>query len=121
MIAEFARALNDHVANETKTPSEKVASAYQNWRAAKEEQVNIDAYVFDEFQNKTEIPRAERRRLYDEYCAEKQRLRDVWKYAPTDQKIRAMKDWISLNPPPQVMEHGIEGDRIYTKNVISIM
>lgn len=121
MIAEFARALNNHIVNETKTPSEKVASAYQNWRAAKEERENIDAYTFEQYQTGTELPRAERRRMYDEYCAEKHRLGETWKYAPMDQKIRALKDWISFDLPAELVEKGTEGDRIYTKNVISIM
>lgn len=119
--AEFARSLNDHVVSETKVPLETVVATYQKWQAQKQEKDNIDTFATDTYLNNVELPRAERTRLYDEYCIEKRRLLDTWRHSPSDRKVRALQDWIGLSVPPELLENGIEGDRIYTKNVIGIM
>lgn len=116
---DFAKTLMNHVVNDTRTSVEHVNTAFHDWRAAVDEQASVDAYMSDEYISNVETPRAERMRMYMEYCNEKQRLYDIYKFAPNNQKSRALRDWLSY-PLPEEIKHGIIGDDyVYTKNVMA--
>lgn len=115
---DFSRILLDHVANETKTSLEKVESTYHDWRAEQDEKDGASAYLTDEYMNKIELPRAERYRIYEEYCMEKSRLMDTWRHAPQSQKARSLIQLINFKIPDEIV-YGIDNHRIYTKNVVS--
>lgn len=114
---DFIKTLIDHVANETKKDMNAVEAAFHEWRAAMDERAGLEGYLTDEFLNKIELPRAERARIYAEYCQEKTRLYDMWRFAPNGQRALALREWLAMKLPEAVKD-GIDNDRIYTKNVI---
>lgn len=114
---DFLQTLVDHVTNDTKTGMDAVEAAFHEWRATVDERTGLEAYISDEFLNKIELPRAERARIYAEYCQEKTRLYDMWRFAPNGQRAVALREWLALKLPDEVKD-GIDNDRIYTKNVI---
>lgn len=117
---EFATTLMDHVANDTKVTIDVVESHFHEWRAHEDEAAGIDAFMLDEYVNKYDLPRANRARMYDEYCAEKLRLYQLWKHAPAGNKTRALHDWVKLSVPSEIKD-GVDSERIYTKNVMKYM
>lgn len=117
---KFLRILLDHVASDAKTPLQLVEAAFHEWRTTSEERDAHDAYMYDQYVNTIDMPRIERARIYEEYCAEKARLRDTWRLAPAGDKARAFRAWMNLQLPTDLADAGIDLDRIYTKNVTSI-
>jgi hypothetical protein len=120
LMDKFSRVLLDHVVSDAKTPLQHVETAFHEWRTAEEERSNTDAYYHEQYAQKIQIPRAERTRVYEEYCSEKARLREVWRLSPAGEKARAFREWMGYQLPPELLQTGIDNERIYTKNVISI-
>lgn len=107
----------NHVVNESRTPLEQVDAAFHTWRSHVDELTGIEGYYTDEYVNKIDLPRTERMSLYTDYCSEKQRLYDIYRFAPNAEKNRALRDWISYKLPDELKD-GINKDYIYTKNVM---
>jgi len=116
MIQAFSKKLMDHIANDAKTPRTLLEKAYAEWQVSRENHLNTESELHDNYNETIEMPRIERTRLYDDYLMDKSRLWEAYVTASQGQKEQALAAYVS-HPLPQELHDDNEWVNVYTKNV----
>ena len=111
-LTAFASTLLDHVANDVKTPSEKVQSAHAAWVSDKMVQQENEDYLQRRYDEKHAGPRRDASAAYDEHKQQQQLLRHQYIASKRHDELYV---WLS-NKMDNRHYQGLM-DNIYTKYV----